>query len=53
MTETQTDTPPDGELSYPAIIQGANGHIYLTYTYLRQRIDLEDITLETNLNIDD
>lgn len=53
MTETKTDTPPDGELSYPAIIQGANGHLYLTYTYLRQRIDLEDITLKSDPNIND
>ena len=37
---------PQGELSYPAIIQSANGHLYLTYTWLRQRIFFRDIFLK-------
>ena len=35
-----------GELSYPAIIQGQNGHLYVTYTYHRRRIAFWDITLK-------
>ena len=46
ITESKESTAPQGELSYPAIIQAANGHLYLTYTWLRQRIHFEDITLK-------
>ena len=42
----EESTAPQGELSYPAIIQGANGHIYLSFTWLCQHIFLEDITLK-------
>lgn len=45
LTEEE-DTAPAGELSYPAIIQGSNGHLYITYTWLRQRIAFMDITLK-------
>lgn len=38
------DSP--GELSYPAIIQGHNGHIYITYTFHRKRIVFWDLTLK-------
>lgn len=34
-----------GELSYPAIIQGQNGHLYITYTFHRKRIAFWDLTL--------
>ena len=35
-----------GELSYPAIIQGQNGHLYITYTFHRKRIAFWDLTLK-------
>ena len=35
-----------GELSYPAIIQGQNGHLYITYTFHRRRIAFWDLTLK-------
>ena len=44
--ESSESTAPEGELSYPAIIQGKNGHIYMTHTWLRQRILFKDITLK-------
>ena len=53
VTESKESTDPQGELSYPAIIQGSNGHLYLAFTWLRQRIGFEDITLKTGLDIDD
>ena len=40
---TAADGP--GEYSYPAIIEGHNGELHITYTWLRQRIAFEDITL--------
>jgi len=36
MFATLEDQP--GEYSYPAIIQGTNGDLYMTYTWNRQRI---------------
>lgn len=44
--ESWESTAPQGELSYPAIIQGSNGHLYITYTWLRQCICFKDITLK-------
>ena len=41
---TAADGP--GEYSYPAIIQGTNGHLYMTYTWLRQNIDFQEIILK-------
>ena len=35
-----------GELSYPAIIQGRNGHIFITYTFQRNRISFWDVTIK-------
>ncbi|MBQ6168026.1 MAG: exo-alpha-sialidase [Muribaculaceae bacterium] len=37
---------PEGEISYPAIIQGSNGHLYVTVTNQRKTIDCDDITLK-------
>ena len=34
-----------GEYSYPAIIEGANGNLYITYTWHRERIALWEIRL--------
>ena len=36
---------PDGEYSYPAIIQGSNGNLYVTYTWRRQKIAFKEIRL--------
>lgn len=46
ITESKEDSDPQGELSYPAIIQGSNGHLYMTFTWLRKRIAFKDITLK-------
>ena len=46
ITEMGETSDPQGELSYPAIIQGANGHLYITSTWLRQCINLDDIILK-------
>ena len=46
INESKESTAPQGELSYPAIIQGANGHLYVSFTWLRRRINFEDITLK-------
>ena len=46
VTEAWESTAPDGEISYPAVIQGSNGHLYITSTWLRQCITFEDITLK-------
>lgn len=40
---TLEDQP--GEYSYPAIIQGTNGHLYITYTWNRKRIRFADVPL--------
>lgn len=44
--EENETSAPQGELSYPAVIEGSNGHLYITSTWLRQCITLEDITLK-------
>ena len=46
LSELSETTNPQGELSYPAIIEGTNGHLYITYTWLRQCICFLDITLK-------
>ena len=46
ISEMGETSDPQGELSYPAIIQGANGHLYMTHTWLRQGIFFEEITLK-------
>ena len=46
ITEMIESSAPQGELSYPAIIQGSDGHIYITSTWLRQCISLDDFTLK-------
>ena len=47
--ESKESTAPQGELSYPAVIQGSNGHIYMAYTFLRQCIAVEEISLKKSL----
>lgn len=42
---TLEDSPID-QYSYPAIIQGRNGHLYCTYTWRRQRIAFKEIDLK-------
>ena len=44
--EMEETSDPQGELSYPAIIQGANDHLYITHTSLRQCIFYDDIILK-------
>ncbi len=34
---------PISQYSYPAIIQGSNGHLYCTYTWRRQRIAFKEL----------
>ena len=46
ITEMGETSDPDGEISYPAIIQGANGHLYFTDTRLRQDIFFMEFTLK-------
>lgn len=46
ISEMGETSDTQGELSYPAIIQGANGHLYMTHTWLRQGIFFEEITLK-------
>ncbi|MDE6003155.1 MAG: exo-alpha-sialidase, partial [Prevotella sp.] len=41
---TLEDSPID-QYSYPAIIQGHNGHLYCVYTWRRQRIAFKEIDL--------
>lgn len=41
---TLEDSPID-QYSYPAIIQGRNGHLYCVYTWRRQRIAFKEIDL--------
>lgn len=41
----QLENEDDGEFSYPAIIQGENGQIHITYTYNRKRIKYIGIKL--------
>ena len=41
---TLEDSPID-QYSYPAIIQGRNGHLYCVYTWRRQRIAFKEINL--------
>lgn len=36
---------PISQYSYPAIIQGQNGHLYCTYTWRRQRVAFKEIDL--------
>ena len=47
--ESKENTAPQGELSYPAVIQGSNGHLYIAYTFLRQCIAVEELTLKKSL----
>ena len=47
--ESKESTAPQGELSYPSVIQGSNGHIYITFTWLRQCIALDEIVLKKSL----
>ncbi len=42
---TLEDSPID-QYSYPAIIQGKNGHLYCVYTWRRQRIVFKEIDLK-------
>ena len=44
--ESEESTAPQGELSYPSVIQGSNGHLYMCYTWLRQHIDVSEIALK-------
>ena len=46
ITEMGETSDSQGELSYPAIIQGANGHLYFTDTRLRQDIFFMEFTLK-------
>ena len=46
ISEGSETTDPQGELSYPAVIQGTNGHLYITHTWLRQGIFFEEIILK-------
>ena len=34
-----------GEYSYPAVIEGRNGHLYITYTWHRERIAFREVVL--------
>ena len=45
MTIEESDAP-QGELSYPAIIQGSDGNLFITYPWLRKRIAFYDISLK-------
>ena len=47
--EGNESTAPQGELSYPSVIQGSNGHLYMCYTWLRQCIAVEEIALKKSL----
>ena len=49
ISESTESTAPQGELSYPSVIQGSNGHIYITFTWLRQCIALDEIVLKKSL----
>ena len=42
---TLEDSPID-QYSYPAIIQGRNGHLYCVYTWRRQRVAFKEINLK-------
>ena len=44
--ESIESSAPQGELSYPSVIQGSNGHVYITFTWLRQCIALDEIVLK-------
>ena len=44
-TLTLEDSPID-QYSYPAIIQGKNGHLYCVYTWRRQRVAFKEIDLK-------
>ena len=46
ISESTESTAPQGELSYPSVIQGSNGHLYITFTWLRQCIALDEIVLK-------
>ena len=46
ITEIDETSDSKAELSYPAIIQGSNGHLYSTYTWLRQDIFFMEFSLK-------
>ena len=46
ITEIDETSDSKAELSYPAIIQGSNGHLYCTYTWLRQDIFFMEFSLK-------
>ena len=46
ITEIDETSDSKAELSYPAIIQGSNGHLYCAYTWLRQDIFFMEFSLK-------
>ena len=47
--ESEESTAPQGELSYPSVIQGSNSHLYMCNTWLRKCIDVREIALKKSL----
>jgi len=41
----ELENVPKGEFSYPAIIQGKNGHLYITYTHNRRNVTFAELRL--------